>query len=555
MGEVLRLKRESLKTSLSVIEKRIEQQPRPIAELRTLTDFELNDLRKKLGANEITAPDLLYAFQARAIELYRNGNSGIGEFIKDAEIQFRDVARSWDPEVVKAPLFGIPVSVQECCSSKGYDSTYGLVKLCDKPAVDDCILVKVLKAEGAIPFLLTATPQPATSFKGDNSIFGSMHNPYSDRHQPGGGATGEAVLLVQRGSPIGFGTDLSGGIRIPSVFCGLASLKPTTSRISAKGLFEIGGNLSENLKPSVGPIGRKVDHLAQAMLTILRPIMFHLDPNVPPLPFNSEIYKGVSKPKLKIGYYTTFSDSRLIKPVPAVQNAVSRAITVLRSKGHELVEFEPPTPYCALEIFIQSMFADGGRAYVNATDGEPIDEQCATIRSLLRTPDIFRGLADAITKRRIGETAAVARVFTRSKSAESTFKLVEQANNYRDAFSCAWVKAGDLDALICPTWACPAIPNQIPYWYVYAPLLYVALYNLLDYPAGTVPMDFVSEEDVTATLKEAEHFREIGDTYHQKFFELQEGTQHLPIGVQVVSRPFQEETVLRVMRELEERAK
>ncbi|CAL8095392.1 unnamed protein product [Calicophoron daubneyi] len=552
LAEILKRKHASIKENISEIEERLGKLAKPMDELQPLADLELDELRQKLQENEITVPDLLHAFQAKAVKLYHEGNSGICEFIKEAEVQANDLAKSWDSRDDKAPLCGIPISIKELCSCEGYDSTFGLIKLCEKPAKHDAILVKALKAEGAIPFVLTACSQLAFSMSGDNIIFGNMHSPHSVEYAQGGSSAGEAVLLAKHGSPVGIGSDLAGSIRIPSALCGLSGLKPCSERISMKGQADLAKDMLVALKICLGPMGRKVDHLAQVMRTLLRPSMFQLDVTIPPIPFREDVYSGQSKPVLKIGYYSRFSDSLLIKPVPAVQKAVERAITILKSKGHEIVEFDPPSPRHALEISLQCLTGDGGKLCLDATRDEPLCDQCKGIQMLVRVPDALRGAVDAITRHRIGEPASMAKMVTRSRTAESTIKLINKVDEYRDKFHEAWEKVGDMDAIVCPVWAYPAIPNKIPVWYVSPPIIFTVLYNLVDYPAGSVPMGAVSEQDVKDALEEAEKFKKANDLYHQKLFEMQKGTEELPVAVQVVGKPFQEEVVLRVMREIEE---
>ncbi|VDD78424.1 unnamed protein product [Mesocestoides corti] len=80
---------------------------------------------------------------------------------------------------------------------------------------------------------------------------------------------------------------------------------------------------------------------------------------------------------------------------------------------------------------------------------------------------------------------------------------------------------------------------------------YVLLYNVLDYPAGVLPVAKVSAADVKASKDAEEEYRRKGDWLNAKISSQQEGTQGLPIGLQVVGKPLCEEIVLRVMREIE----
>ena len=129
----------------------------------------------------------------------------------------------------KPPLHGVPVSIKDQFGIKGYDSAIGCAKYINKPFIDDCNLVKSLRAAGAIPFVKTTVPQTMLSFETTSPIHGVTRNPRDLTRSPGGSSGGEAALIAGGGSLLGFGTrtDLGGSIRIPAASCGIYAFKPT----------------------------------------------------------------------------------------------------------------------------------------------------------------------------------------------------------------------------------------------------------------------------------------------------------------------------------------
>ncbi|KAG5451569.1 Fatty acid amide hydrolase, variant 2 [Clonorchis sinensis] len=549
MQKIKDLKKAQLQKNLEDIKANLADLKKSNEELLSLTELSLTELQAKLKHRAATPLDLLHAFQLKGLKLQEKGNSGICQFINEAEQQASQLTEHRPS--IKSELFGIPISVKELLSVSGYDVTFGLWKLCQKSAKEDSVVIQVLKNAGAIPFVLTSTTQAAFTQSGLNPIFGNLWNPYSDKHEAGGSSCGEAVLLAQNGSPVGIGTDLAGSIRIPAVFCGLAGLKPTSKRLSAIGSSALVPQSTIELEVCIGPIGKHVDDLAKVMRTLLSPTMFELDPNLPVLPFNEEVYLGKDKRNLVIGFYETIDDSNIIQTVPSVRRAVEQAVHKLSQRGHTLIKFSPPKPFCAFSLGLRSCAVDGLKGLASFLNGEPLSEASKTIKRMAAVPEGVRPLIDAHVRKSIGKPAAVCEMIRKVDSVAELMEHVGRVKKYRQEFAKAWKEAGNLDAIICPVWAYPAMNISTPSHYITPSVIYVLMYNLLDYPAGSVPMGLVSCEDLEQAKIDAEKFKQCGDHYHEQLMNMQADTIGLPLGVQVVAKPFREELVLRIMSELE----
>ncbi|KAF5404711.1 Fatty-acid amide hydrolase [Paragonimus heterotremus] len=545
----LEQKRDAIKQNIHKMKQNLTRVRANLGDTTQLTELSLSELQRRIRDRSVTPLDILHAFQSKVVELYEKGNAGICEFILEAEQQANQLK---DVNVNISDLYGIPVSIKELCGVSGYDVTFGLLKFCHQPENEDCVLVQVLKEAGAIPFVLTATSQMALCTSGINPLFGDMRNPYSKNHEPGGSSSGEGVLLAQNGSPIGFGSDLAGSIRIPCAFCGLAGLKPTAQRISARGSKYCFDDATVGLKVCVGPMGKFVDDLAKSMRTLLCPSMFRLDPNIPVMPFDDSVYTGKDKCKLTVGYYDTVNDPNLIQTVPSVRRALKQALDILQSRGYTVVMFNPPEPQKALSLGLRALTVDGGQALRKVLDGEPLNEEIKGLKQLVSIPDFLRPVVDTAARSFVGKPAAMAQYVKKMSGVSELMHLINQIETYRTQFFKAWFAAGGLDVVVCPVWSFPAYEVGTPIHFVSPSLIYTMLYNLLDYPAGVVPMGKVNNDDIENSKLLEEEYKKSGDEYNQKLMQQQLSSKGLPLSVQVVGKPYREELVLRVMRELEE---
>ena len=158
-------------------------------------------------------------------------------------------------------LHGLPITIKDTIETTGLRTTSGSRLRRDYVSDRDATVVARLKAAGAIILGKTNVPEMAIPYECDNPVFGRTNNPDDSLMTPGGSSGGEAAAIAAGLSPAGVGSDLSGSIRVPAHFCGIAGLKPTTGRIPMDGhVPEVIGPLA--LGACVGPMARSVDDLA-----------------------------------------------------------------------------------------------------------------------------------------------------------------------------------------------------------------------------------------------------------------------------------------------------
>ncbi|XP_055497537.1 vitamin D3 hydroxylase-associated protein-like isoform X3 [Leucoraja erinacea] len=347
----------------------------------------LRDLCKSIKNGDVSASYILHAYLDKALEATKKFNC-ITEFLPECQMGLLKLH-----PMNKGLLYGIPISIKENINCKGHASTCGLKKFLNKIVDEDCVIVQVLKKQGAIPFVKTNVPQTLFSYECSNPIYGQTVNPLDTKRTCGGSSGGEAALIAAGGSILGIGTDVGGSIRFPAAFCGICGFKPTASRLSKKGLT-VNTTGQRTVESSVGPLARDVDSLAYCMKALLCEEMFELDPNVPPMPFDDMIYTAI-KP-MKIGYFD--NDSYWI-PSPSMKRAILETKQLLTDAGHTLISFTPPKTFYAMnEIIFQGLLADSGSTFLENLKGDIIDPHIRAQVSAYALPSVMKKLLYLILK-------------------------------------------------------------------------------------------------------------------------------------------------------------
>ena len=140
-----------------------------------------------------------------------------------------------DPEFRHGPLAGIPVSIKDSFDIAGVPTTCGSTFFRDKNATQDATTVARLKQAGAVVIGKTNCPEFLSNYESDNYVAGRTNNPWNLDRTPGGSSGGEAAAIAARFSAGGIGSDGGGSIRVPAHFTGIVGLKPTPGRVSAAG--------------------------------------------------------------------------------------------------------------------------------------------------------------------------------------------------------------------------------------------------------------------------------------------------------------------------------
>ncbi|XP_060570943.1 vitamin D3 hydroxylase-associated protein-like isoform X2 [Ruditapes philippinarum] len=537
VAKKIKWKQEQCKAAFDTVEQDLRKAQVPAEKIAKILDLSFTELQQQLQDGTLKAVDVLHAYQSCAFEANERVNA-ITEPLLDAEA----IAEALDKQTSeKKPLHGIPISLKESFYISGLDCTAGLGHFLQNPKTYDAVLVQVLKGLGAVPFVRTNIPQTMMIYECSNPIYGQTNNPYDLSRVPGGSTGGEGALLGSKASIIGFGSDIGGSIRVPCHFCGCYGLKTTLERLSRKGHISLSKGQTL-VSGTVGPMTRDFEGLVFATKAILNDHHFQLDPAVPPIKFQEEIYR--SKRPLTIGFYTY---DGYIQSVPACERAVMMAKKALEAMGHTVIDFVPPrVTYMVPYLYVRSVQGDGGRIFTSQTEKDIEDPSMKKLLFPSKLPKwmlwVLSWVTQAITKDKVLADAIKARIPV--KSVYEWFQHAIRVQDYKDEFLNAW-KGKNLDAVICPPFAMTAVPNG-KVTEVLGCGGYCWLYNVVNYPAGVLPVTRVTSDDVTNLDKYPST-----TTMEKLVKKYSLGSAGLPVGVQCAALPFQEELVLRVMGDIE----
>ncbi|XP_063795599.1 vitamin D3 hydroxylase-associated protein-like isoform X3 [Pseudophryne corroboree] len=529
--------REQRAQALVLMEKAVEQYKKKHGHTDSsrILSLPLAELVEELKKGSLSPEAVLHVYVEKALEVTKEVNC-VTDFLADCETQLQEVKKQQE----KGLLYGVPISLKDDVGYKGHNSTLGLVHFLGVDEAVDSVIVQVLKKQGAIPFVKTNVPQSLINFDCSNSIYGQTLNPHNHKKTCGGSSGGEGALIAGGGTILGVGSDVLGSIRMPSSFCGICGFKPSGDRLSARGFCSpVSGMKSAVSMP--GPMARDVDSLALFMKAVLCDDLFQLDPTVPPVPFKDEIYN--SSKRLTIGFFDT--DGYFL-PHPSMRRAIQETKTLLEEAGHTLVPFTPPRiEYALNELCLRGFFADGGTTLVDKFKCDIVDPNLKQQIFLYNIPNIVKKIVSIFMRPMFPRIANHLEAHCGVGSVKDLWKHYTAIKEYRCNFINEWKKLG-LDALLCPMLS-PAFNIGHP-GKLFAGFSFTMLYNILNFPAGVLPVTTVTPEDE----EELKHYKGYyNDLWDKEFIKGVEGGVGLPVSVQCVALQWQEEQCLRLMKEVE----
>jgi fatty acid amide hydrolase len=497
-----------------------------------IDELSATELSTRLADGTLSSVEIVEALAQRRSTL----DARINAFVVVRE-QALDEAREADAARRRGhggPLAGLPITVKDNIDLEGTDSTLGLSARSGKPAARDALLVSELRRQGAIVLGKTNVPQLLLAQETENALFGVTCNPWNLERVPGGSSGGEAAAVASGMSPLGIGTDIGGSIRIPAHFCGVVGFKPTLDRWSNRG-SQTGIPGQEIVRSQIGCLARSVDDAALLWRALDPRVQSRIDPLVPPL----EAREPASDLKaLTIGWC---DDDAFLQPVDSLRRAVARARDALVDAGARVVPYHPVPSDEVIFLWLAALSADGGRTIDERLAGETISPQLKPSRTLLQLPPAARKAAGLVAER-FGERRVGRLLKTLGeRRVDELWALTYQRSALRLREFDAWRDAG-IDALVCPPHVVPALRHRESGDFVMS-VGAEFRWTLLNFPAGIVP--------VTRA-----HRAELGrypahDRVEKKVAAIDAASSGLPIGVQVVARPFEEHVLLGVMRAIE----
>lgn len=511
----------------------------PTRNYSDLTQLSAAQLAQHIARRDVSAVEAVEAHIARIAQVNPSLNALVVERFAAARAEARRADEQVQAGADLGPLHGVPVTVKESLDLAGAPSTFGLPSRAGINAKRDEVHVARLRQAGAIVLGKTNVAQMLFYYESDNPLYGRTNNPWNLARTAGGSSGGEAALIATGGSALGLATDIAGSVRVPANFCGVAGLKPTAGRTPDPGRFSspIG---QRTITSQVGVIARSAEDVALGLSVInggANP------PVEPPMPLGD--HHSVDVAGLRLAWYT---DDGTFTPSPAVARAVREAAEALRGCGAAVTQWHPPQVSHALDLLYGIFGADGLQLMRRMIGGDKRAPQVAQLMTVASLPHgVIENAVRLLTS--IGQpgTAATIRAFGYRDTAHY-WQLVEEVLDYREHFAAALDQddGGPFDVILCPVNPLPAFTHGATKELITAGA-YAGLYNVLGYPAGVTPWTRVRPDEETVRAPSR-------DTVEKVARRVEEGSAGLPVGVQVVARPWREHVALAVMAALEQAA-
>jgi Asp-tRNA(Asn)/Glu-tRNA(Gln) amidotransferase A subunit family amidase len=209
-----------------------------------------------IRSGEITAEALSAALLQRA-----RAHSALNAFVNLDESIVLGAARAADQHRAAGkalgPLHGVPIALKDNINTSAFPTTAGTPGLRQHRPKANAAVAQALIDAGAIVFGKVGLHELAYGVTSNNAGFGAIHNPFDQRHVPGGSSGGSGAAVGARIVPAAIGSDTGGSVRVPAAFCGVLGFRPTVLRWPQAGIVPISAT-----RDTPGPLARHAADLA-----------------------------------------------------------------------------------------------------------------------------------------------------------------------------------------------------------------------------------------------------------------------------------------------------
>lgn len=457
------------------------------------------DIRDAMSSRRVSAVEICRHYLDRITQF----DGTLGAFRTVAADRVLEEAAEVDRTKAPLPLAGVPIAVKDNLCTRGLPSTASSKILDGYIPPYDATVITRLRQAGAIIIGKTNCDEFGMGSSTENSAYGPSRNPWNTDRIPGGSSGGSAVAVSARFAPVALGSDTGGSIRQPAAMCGIVGLKPTYGRVSRYGLLAFASSLDQ-----IGPLARTVFDAALLLQTMAGPDVADSTAASAAVPDFCEALSGNVK-DIRIGIPRSILDDGIDADV---RSAFTKSLEVLRSDGATLVEIDLPharyaipTYYLVATAEASSNLAryDGVRYGFRATNtGGDLRTMYSRTRAL--------GFGTEVKRRIMLGTYVLSAGYYDAYYLKASQVRTLIRRDYDAAFE-------RVDVVAMPTSPTPAFPLgervEDPLQMYLADIFTVSA-PLAGLPAISVPCGFSSER--------------------------------LPIGLQLIGRPFDEATVFRV---------
>ena len=469
--------------------------------MHTLT---IAGLRRKLVSREVSAVEVIENLAARIALVDPQVQGYLAVSVEKALEEAKNAN-------LDLPLGGVPIAIKDVIAVEGEQNTCASKILEPYRAPFSATVVQKLRAAGAIPFGRCNLDEFAMGSSTENSAYQKTRNPWDLSRIPGGSSGGSAAVVAADEAFASLGSDTGGSIRQPASLCGIVGLKPTYGRVSRFGLTAFASSLDQ-----IGPFAKTVEDAALVLnaLSGVDPLdSTSLDIPVPD--YTADLGKDIKGMRIGLPkeYFIDGID-------PQVEAAVRKAVDHYTSLGAEIINVSLPHTEHAVGVYYIIATAEAS-ANLARFDG---------VRYGLRAKG-SHGLLDHYLKTRAeGFGPEVKRriilgTYVLSSGYHDAYYL--QAQKVRTLIRRDFTEAFEkVDAIICPTSPTPAFrigeKSNDPLAMYLADIFTIAT-NLAGLPGLSLPCGFAEVEG-----------------------------KKLPIGLQLLGKPFDESNLLRLAHAYEQ---
>jgi Asp-tRNA(Asn)/Glu-tRNA(Gln) amidotransferase A subunit family amidase len=458
---------------------------------KSLTSLTAAEMAEAIRLRQVRPTELVEAHLERIARLNPKLNAFVHIDTGGALANARSAEAAIAANDPLGPLHGVPITIKSSIDVARWPCPCGSRLRGDYLAKSDAPLVARLRRAGAVLLGNTNTPEFLMAYETDNVVTGRTNSPWDLACTPGGSSGGEAAAIAARCSAGGVGSDGGGSIRIPAHFSGICGLKPTPGRIPATGHFPASAGPFASLGV-VGPMARTIGDLEILFEVMAGPDSG--DPMSSPVPIR---HPGEAEVRnLRIGY---FEDDGRVPVTPETRAAIRKAAKALEQDGFA-VERLLPEELEAIRKIWWNLFGRAGQFVMGP---------------------LYAG--------REAELSPILAGFIRMVRKEPPLTLAEFMDTLleRDAIRSRFLRQMEnYPVLICPACAVPAFRHGERQWKIGDAIVkyldamsYSQWFNALGNPAVVVPVG--------------------------------RSPEGMPIGVQIVGRPYEEENILAIAQKIE----
>jgi len=472
--------------------------------LHALTAFEIAG---RVRRREVKAQEVVEAFLVRTHQL----DSKVQAYNEIYDSQALQQAKDVDAKIAKNEpvgiLAGVPIAIKDNLLIRGEKCTCSSKILANYVATYDATVIQKLRASDAIFMGHTNLDEFAMGSSTENSAFRVTKNPWDIQRIPGGSSGGSAAAVASRMAPISLGSDTGGSIRQPAALCGVLGLKPTYGRVSRFGLVAFASSLDQ-----IGPFSTTAKDSALLLQAIAGADSRDSTSIQKPVPdYGAALTKSLKG--LRIGLPKEYFIGGLD---PEVEQAVRQAVKALEALGATVKEISLPHTDACLSVYYIIAPSEAS-SNLSRFDGIRYGHHTTGAANLLELYEKSRGegFGPEVKRRIMIGTYALSSGYYEAYYSQAQKVRTLIIRDFENAFK-------DVDVIATPTTPTAAFkpgekvsdPLQM-----YLSDIFTISCNLAGLPGLSLPCGFTQTK--------------------------------LPIGLQLLGRPFEEETLLALAHQYE----